>query len=559
MANKILTEPVTWKRFLSDDIEIYSGQEGEPIIDARDSDNWKLRVCDGVTPGCHLVAVGVTSGVAIPKIVSPLDGSGDVVLSPIITGSHFAGIKEDGTADTHVASTWVFYSDAARTDVLWNSGRDTVNLTSIDLDGRYEFSHNVPVYAEVVYEGESGNVQNSELISFTPKVSMPETFLTKLFASNGGADDRFGREVSLSSDGLTAAVMAVDDSAGYGLVYIFSKASGSWQETDTLSISGGNRSFSSIALSGDGKSLAVGISQDDTLGVLAGAVHIFSKVSGSWLQGEKLIGVNYPNNATDQLGISVSISDDGLVVVAGAIQSDIAVTSGGAAYVFSKASGSWVDEATLTASDAAVSDKFGDKVSLSDDGIKVVIAARANSDAGSNSGAAYVFSKASGSWIEEEKLLSSDIEAADSFGESVFISGDGQTVIVGADNWDYSGVIRNSGAAYIFQFISGSWQEIEILSPEVSKDNGAFGRDVCLSSDGSIALVGTNGNYLEPAFYLFSNVSGSWAQINRIADGSSNTDFACSLALSADGSTALVGAREDNTLANNAGSAYIYS
>ena len=107
-------------------------------------------------------------------------------------------------------------------------------------------------------------------------------------------------------------------------------------------------------------------------------------------------------------------------------------------YVFTRdtagdlASG-WTQVAKLTADDGAADDYFGSSVSI--DGDTVVIGAKFDDDKGTNSGSAYVFTRATASdlasgWTQVAKLTDVDGAADDEFGISVSI--DGNTVVIGA-------------------------------------------------------------------------------------------------------------------------------
>ena len=100
--------------------------------------------------------------------------------------------------------------------------------------------------------------------------------------------------------------------------------------------------------------------------------------------------------------------------------------------------------AKLVASDGAASDQFGISVSMSGDGNTAVIGAYGDDDKGSDSGSAYIFVRNGNVWTQQSKLVASDGAASDRFGNSVSISGDGNTAIVGAYGDD------GKGSAYIF-------------------------------------------------------------------------------------------------------------
>ena len=101
----------------------------------------------------------------------------------------------------------------------------------------------------------------------------------------------------------------------------------------------------------------------------------------------------------------------------------------GAFFLFFKLFGAtWLEQAKLTASDAAAEDWFGFSVSVSGD--RVLVGAHHHDDAGSDSGSAYVFELVAGVWAQVAKLTASDAAVNDFFGNSVSLSGD--RAIVGA-------------------------------------------------------------------------------------------------------------------------------
>lgn len=167
VTTKTLTVPVQWKRFTSDAISSYLGKVGEPILDDR-GETFTLRLCDGITPGGHPVGYREIYGIAKPTIIAPISGATGISPNPMVTCGPFLGIDIDGRKDTHIASTFNFYTDANKTTLLHSSGRITGgDLTVYDTSGLHTFSSGMSVYLEVEYEGFSGNKQASDLIHFT--------------------------------------------------------------------------------------------------------------------------------------------------------------------------------------------------------------------------------------------------------------------------------------------------------------------------------------------------------------------------------------------------------
>ena len=103
-----------------------------------------------------------------------------------------------------------------------------------------------------------------------------------LTASNPGFNDQFGTSVALSSDGSVLATGAIneasaatglngnqlDDTAGFaGAVYLFTRNAQAWTQPAYVKATntGANDFFGwSVALSGDGVSLAVGAPGEDS-------------------------------------------------------------------------------------------------------------------------------------------------------------------------------------------------------------------------------------------------------------------------------------------------------
>ncbi|MEW6746657.1 MAG: FG-GAP repeat protein, partial [Planctomycetota bacterium] len=131
-------------------------------------------------------------------------------------------------------------------------------------------------------------------------------------------------------------------------------------------------------------------------------------------------------------------------ILIGAPLDDDAGFGTGAAYVFRYDGSTWVEEQKLLASDMEAFDYFGSWVSLS--GNLALIGGPGNNDAGVDSGSAYIFRHDGSSWVEVEKLVPSDGEAYESFGSYVSLSGD--LAAVGAITDDDLGSL--SGSAYLF-------------------------------------------------------------------------------------------------------------
>ena len=263
----------------------------------------------------------------------------------------------------------------------------------------------------------------------------------------------------------------------------------------------------------------------------------------------KLLDSN--GEASDGFGTSVAV--DGDTAVIGALQADGNVGGTGAAFVFLRNAGVWTEQAKLSAIDGAASDGFGGSVAL--DGDTVVIGAIFHDDNGSNSGAAYVFTRSAGVWTEQAKLTASDGAASDLFGRSVAVDGD--TAVIGADDDDDNGT--NSGSAYVFTRSGTTWSQQAKLTASDATPADRFGGSVAV--DGDTAVIGASfaDDFLSGSAYVFTRSGTAWTEQQKLkaSDTAPSDFFGDSVAVDAD--TAVISAHGDDDIDTEAGSAYVFT
>ena len=290
----------------------------------------------------------------------------------------------------------------------------------------------------------------------------------------------------------------------------------------------------------------------------SGSAFVYFFNGTNWVQQAKLTASDAA--AYDNFGFSVSISGDYIVV--GAHFDDDGGANSGSAYVFEKPAAGWsnmTQTAKLTASDAGLNDEFGRSVSISAD--HIVVGAYLNDENGS----AYVFKKPVTGWTDmtqTAKLIPSDIEFYDNFGYSVSISGD--YIVVGSI-LDYEGGI-NSGSAYVFEKPVAGWinmtQTAKLTASDASSGD-QFGKSVSISGD--LIVVGASfdddGGTNAGSAYVFEKPLTGWTNMTQTAklnasDPSAFVDFGSSVSISSN--YIVVGAYYDNEGGPSAGSAYIF-
>ncbi|HUL93669.1 MAG TPA: FG-GAP repeat protein [Burkholderiales bacterium] len=468
------------------------------------------------------------------------------------------------------ASGATFYRLLENPDGVSGYAQVATNITALG------YSHTIPVHRRLnaSYKIEACNAGGCTA-SATVNLGIDLTqAIGYMKASNTGAGDQFGMSVALSGDGNTLAVSAHREDG-----------------------------------SGTGVNSASNESARD-----AGAVYVFAKIAGTWLQEAYVKASN--TAANDTFGYSIALSSDGNTLAVGARGK---AGGAGAAYVFTRAGGVWSQQASLTASNADANGLFGNVVSLSGDGNTLAVGApfesgdligvTAGSPTGADtgnanffSGAAYVYVRSGAVWSQQAYVKASNPEMFDLFGSAVALSGDGNTLAVGAtlEDGGLTGVTpnavdeaasgnasSNSGAVYVYTRAAGAWSQQAYVKASNTGDNDQFGTAVALSSDGSVLAVGApfeasssngvNGASDElasgaGAVYVYARSGTAWSQqaFVKASNTGPGDSFGTSVALSGDGNTLAVGSpAEDSSgtgigstpdeAATDAGAVYVYS
>ena len=325
-------------------------------------------------------------------------------------------------------------------------------------------------------------------------------------ASNTQEGDIFGIQIALSEDGDTLAVGAIledsgatgidgdqsdnsADSSGAGYLFRFdgtdwyqeayikaSNTGGGNGNPDPEDNEPGDRFGSGLALSEDGNKLAVGSSGEDSgatgIGgdqnndshIDSGAAYFFRFDGTDWNQEIYLKASN--TEVGDGFGTSLALSADGRTLVIGAggedssatgiggDQNDNSAPHAGAMYVFRSDGTDWIQETYLKASNTEHGDGFS-LAALSGDGKTLAVAAGEDSNAtgingdendnsAPHAGAVYVFRSDGPTWLQQAYVKASNTDTQDFFGSALALSGDGDTLVIGAHR-EYSGATGIGG------------------------------------------------------------------------------------------------------------------
>jgi len=338
----------------------------------------------------------------------------------------------------------------------------------------------------------SDNITNTRTLNisqFVIDTTSPWSQQSYIKAENNDTSDEFGGSVSISVD--TIAVGATGEDSNQTTIT---------NNSTTASDNGDNSS--------------------------SGAVYVYERSGSSWTQNTYIKATN--NDSSDAFGASVSIDVDTLAVGAtGEDSGTIAIINGmtssatndnsssGAAYVYKRYGGFWIQEAYIKAGNSkngSASDNdsnFGHFVSIDGDTLAVsaiyedsdlttitnATTVPDNVSSKSASGAVYVYKRTGVTWVQEAYIKAGNSDNDSKFGYSVSL--DGETLVVGApyEDSDLTTVTNatsvpdnvsfntDSGAVYIYKRSGATWVQEAYIKAANSEAGDLFGWSVSIDND----------------------------------------------------------------------------
>jgi hypothetical protein len=245
------------------------------------------------------------------------------------------------------------------------------------------FGYSVGISVDTVVVGTNGNLGSAHVFVRSGSSWSQQA---RLIASNGAC--AFGDSVSINGD--IVVVGAPCDSVGsnlnQGSAYLFLRDGIHWSQKQRLTASDGaaNDNFGrSVAIGGE--TIVVGADADDiSSNANQGSAYVFVRTGPTWWsQQQKLTASD--GTADDRFGYSVAISGD--TVVVGAWGDSLYQ---GSVYVFGRSGTTWSQQQKLVANDGASDDSFGVSVAISQN---VILVGAEADDIGANlyQGSVYVF------------------------------------------------------------------------------------------------------------------------------------------------------------------------
>ncbi len=358
---------------------------------------------------------------------------------------------------------------------------------------------------------------------------------------------QYGADVAI--DGQTAVVGALFSNSNAGGAYVYERVDGIWTLTaELVSPTPGAYEFFGKSVAIDGDTIVVGECRDQEGGIGKGAVHVFSRGDGSWPHVATITPTVRVNNG--EFGCDVAISGD--TIVAGSYGYN---SYAGGAYVFRGSGATWSQE-QLIDTPSSGSHECGSSVDVS--GNTLVLGGPLDDQVGSDSGAAYVYTRSGTTWSFQQTLVGTDTAAGDQFGTSVAV--DGNMVVAGAKYEEEAPEQNVRGSAYVFTRSGATWTQTAKLQASDGAAQHEFGYAVAL--DGRTAVVGAPrtpelGEHTGSA-YIYNYDGTAWAETRNLASSDATADAWFGAAVAVSDNVTLVGAYSADPVAESSGEAYFY-
>jgi hypothetical protein len=476
-------------------------------------------------------------------------GEGEFGTSVALSGDGDTALIGGPADDEDVGAAWVF----TRSGSTWSQQGEKLTGTGETGGGRFGTSVTLSADGDTaLIGGTRDNGFVGAAWAFTRSGSTWFEQGEKLTGTGEAGQGEFGSSVALSADGGTALIGGWGDNGNEGAAWVFTRSGSTWaQQGEKLAGAGGvggEVEFgASLALSGDGDTAVIGGPADDED---VGAAWVFTRSASAWAQqGPKLTGAG--ETGEGRFGVSVALSADGNTGLVGGPHDNSDV---GAAWAFTRSDSTWSQQGgKLVGSGENGAGDFGSSVALSASGDTALIGVPEDDAA---SGGTWAFTRSGEVWTQQGSKLVGGEEDNSEFGVLVSLSADGNTALVGG--WNDDG---RKGAAWVFTRSSGAWsqQGPKLAAAGVGAGDG-FGTSVALSADGNTALIGAPGNdFRKGAAWVFTRSGSTWSQQGGKLTGAGAANaawFGYTVALSGDGKTALIGGWLDE---NWKGAAWVFT
>ncbi len=329
----------------------------------------------------------------------------------------------------------------------------------------------------------------------------------------------FGRAVAFAGNELL--VSEANNEAVPGMVFVYAKTGGAWNETAALSGSDGK--------GGDAFGSQIWTDGNRMIVAARNAAYIFERGAQGWKQTAKLS----PTLPAGESSVTrVALAGDLAVVGAFAVNKNT-----GAAYVFRRSGNTWTQEAELASPDPKEQNQFGNGVAIIGGD---VLAGEVAANEGT--GGVHVFRKEGTEWKRLNKLVHANAQKNDRFGAPIRLNGN--RILIGS-----SGFLSNAGAMFAFERqVAGNYAEVERIVAFDGRSGEAFGtsfgegdEDLWIGAPGARQGRGR-------VLHLFRGKDGTWSKADPFTLPDLSPGDSYGAAVAARGTMAAIALPNDDVL-----------
>ena len=290
-----------------------------------------------------------------------------------------------------------------------------------------------------------------------------------------------------------------------------------------------------VAVSGNGKYIAISAPEDNEKPTKTGAVYLYHRVGNNWELLKKIFNHYLTNDIN--LGYALEFNHDGSCLYIGSIkdgQGSVTKCGTVALYSIHKAKFTATEVSTITPSAITSSSgslAFGSSTAISDDGKVLVIGCALDDSPTIDAGSCFIYEKVNELWTERQKILAPSQVSGNNFGNGVSVSADGSTIAIGMSGYDM-GSISNCGGVYIYVRSGNTWVYHSLLTITIANALFGSGGRVALSGDGQTLAIGANTGLA----YIYRLINNVWTLIKTF-----NVELGYYVDLNHDGNVVVLG------------------
>lgn len=293
------------------------------------------------------------------------------------------------------------------------------------------------------------------------------TTLTPTYSGN----NRIGSSVAINDSGN---IIVANDRIT-GRVAIFTRASNTWTDTQTITLSNISSSSEGCSIDGSGDYIAIGSN---------GNALIYLNTANVWSLQQTI-------PVTSAISFPVKLNGNGDYLIAGDLS-----TANGIGRIFNRVGTTWSSQANITPSTPIPGQGYAQAVAINDFGNIILVGAPQAVVSGNlGAGAVYVYNRTGNVWSQTQIITPNDTAPQQAFGGDISLDASGTTAMIGASAFDGSGnQANNQGKVYYFENVNNSWMQTQSFQSPNIAGSEFFGNALAMSKNSSIAVIGASGN-----------------------------------------------------------------